>query len=298
MPAKTVEDILRETGFTDEQIKAIDAKAMTALNTYGASANTNLEKAELALRAQREEYDTRIAPALANWADRDTRVSTENAAYREFITKMKDSGYLPPEMLAAIPTFGAPAAAAAPGTRGPDGRFVAGGNTVPGSPGPGPAPGPDLTRVHADLQNEMGRAFAFGMDTQWRYRSLFGKEMPDSPTQLIREATQNHMDPSAWAAKKYDFTGRETAIRAEEQKKHDDAIRKETADAKDREWGEKISSNPNVRLPQESAFAQISKARADGKRADPLKMTAEERKVSTHSAIQKEFQERSSGMVQ
>ena len=288
--AKTVEEILKETGLTDDQIKAIDAKAIAGLNAYGATASDSLAKAELALRAQREEYDQRIAPALANWADHDTTLSTKVAAYETFINKMRDSGYVPQEILASMPTFGP--AAAPPAARGSDGRFVAGNNPVPGSPGP-----VDTRKIQSDLQNELARAFTFAADTQWKYRSLFGKEMPDSPTQIIREAAAQRMTPADYAAKKYEFAARETAIKTEEQKKHDDAIRKEVADAKDREWGEKISSNPNVRLPQESAFAQISKARAEGKRADPLKLTAEERKSNTHANIQKEFGERSS-MVQ
>ena len=290
--AKTVEEILKETGLTDDQIKAIDAKAIAGLNAYGATASDSLAKAELALRAQREEYDQRIAPALANWADHDTTLSTKVAAYETFINKMRDSGYLPQEILTSMPTFG-PAAAVAPAVRGSDGRFVAGNNPVPGSPGPAVA----FSKIQSHLQNELAGAFSFAADTQWKYRSLFGKEMPDSPTQIIGEAAAQHMSPADYAAKKYEFAARETAIKAEEQKKHDDSIRKEVADAKDREWGEKISSNPNVRLPQESAFAQISKARAEGKRADPLKLTAEERKSNTHANIQKEFGERSS-MVQ
>lgn len=282
--AKSVADILKESGLSEEQIKAIDAKALEALDGYATQANQSLEKAEFALRSQREEYDKNIAPALANWADRDTVVSTENAAMKTYLGKIKDSGYLPKEVLDAMPTF--TPGSSATGSRGADGKFVAGANASPGSP--------SYVEIEKKLNNDLGSAFSFAADTQWNYRRLHGKEMPDSPTSLIREAAANRMTPQEWAAKKYDFAGREATIKAEEAKKHDDAIRAEVTAAKDREWAEKIGNNPNVRIPQESAFSSVSKAVAEGKRADPLKMTPEQRKANTHATIQKEFAERSS----
>jgi hypothetical protein len=283
---KTVADVLKETGWTDDEIKALDQTKMEGLTRVVSSANESQEKAEFALRAQREEYDQRIAPALANWADQDTVKSTRLAAAEEFIRKVKDSGYLPKEILDVIPTITPGSPSAASGTRGPDGKFVPGANASPGSPG--------FVDVKKELATELGSAFSFAADTQWNYRRLHGKEMPDSPTALIREAAANRMSPSEWAAKKYEFAARETAIKAEEQKKHDDAIRQEVTAAKDKEWAEKIGNNPNVRIPQESAFSSISKAQAEGKRQDPLKMTPEQRKANTHANIQKEFAERSS----
>jgi len=286
---KSVADILRESGLTDEQIKAIDSKALTALDGYATQANQSLEKAELTLRAQREEYDKNIAPALANWADRDTALSTKLAAAETYIAKLRDSGYLPKEIVDAAPSFGSPSPGATPGTRGADGKFVAGANQTPGSPG--------FVDVEKKLRDELGGAFAFAADTQWKYRTLFGQEMPDSPTTIIREAAQNRMSPSEWAAKKFNFSGKEQEIQAAKQKQHDESIRKETEDRLNKEWSEKLGNNPNVRLPQESAFSNINKATAEGKRQDPLKMTPEQRKQNTHANIQKEFAERSS-MVQ
>lgn len=283
---KSVAEILKESGLTDEQISAIDAKALEGLNKYATEANSNLEKAELALRAQREEYDKNIAPALANWADRDTTISTKVAAYETFINKMKDSGYIPPEILKEMPTFGAPATpvVATPGSpvRTPDGRFVA---------------QPTNVDFEKKLRDDMGGAFAFAADTQWKYRTLFGQEMPDSPTTLIREATANRMSPMDWAAKKYDFVGKEKArVEAAEKAKIDAAV-KDAVAAKDKEWAEKLGNNPNVRTPVESQFSNITKAVTEGKRQDPLKQTPEQRKANTHANIQKEFAERSS-MVQ
>lgn len=286
---KSVAEVLRESGLSDEQIAAIDAKAMEGLTRIVTSANEDREKAEFALRAQREEYDTRIAPALANWADTDTKLSTENAALKTWVQKVKDSGYVPKEVLEAMPSFGTPSSAAADPAhagRDPNGRFVPGANVTPGSPA--------FVDVKKELANELGSAFAFASDTQWKYRTLFGKEMPDAPTSLIREAQQNRMSPSEWAAKKYGFADRENAMKAEQQKAHDDQIRKETEDRLNKEYAEKFGNNPNVRTPSESQFSSVNKAVAEGKRRDPLKMTPEERRSNTHSNIQKEFAELSS----
>lgn len=288
--AKTVAEILKESGLTDEQITAIDAKALEGLTRVVTSANESQEKAELALRAQREEYDKNIAPALANWADRDTAISTKAAAYETWINKVKESGYLPKEILDAMPTFGTPSNPNPnPGTRDTSGRFVAGANPVPGSPG--------VVEIEKKLRDELGGAFAFAADTQHRYRTLYGQEMPDLPTALIREASQNRMSPMEWAAKKYNFAGKEQERVAAAEKAKIDAAVKDAVAAKDKEWAEKVGNNPNVRIPTESQFSSVSKAVAEGKRQDPLKMTPEQRKANTHANIQKEFAEKSS-MVQ
>lgn len=290
--AKTVAEMLKETGLTDEQIAAIDAKAMDGLTKVVTSANQTLEQAELAKRAQREEYDKTIAPALANWADRDTVISTELAAAKAWIAKIKDSGYVPAEVLAAAPGMSATPTSSTPGspaTRGPDGKFVPG---TTGSP-----VFVDEKKIREDLTNELGRAFGFAADTAAKYRQLYGTEMPDLPTDLIREAHANHMGEREWAAKKYDFAGKEAARVAAQEKAKIDAAVKEAVAAKEKEWSEKTGNNPNVRTPMESQFSSVNKAVTEGKRQDPLKVSPEQRKANTHAAIQKEFAERSS-MVQ
>ena len=136
---------------------------------------------------------------------------------------------------------------------------------------------------------KLAKRFPSPLDTQWKYRSLYGTEMPDSPTTIIREASAQRMSPSDYAAKKYDFAGKEAAKRADEQKKHDDAIRKETADQKDKEWSEKVGSNPNVRQAETSRFSEIDKAVKSGERPDPMKMTREQRHAATQQVIRKEI---------
>ena len=265
---KTVEEVLRETGLTDEQIKALDAKVMTGLTTVVSTAAQTLEQAELAKRATAQQYETEIAPALDKWANEKAAQDSRIAAYEAALKAAKEGGFQIPEILLK-PTET---------PRSEDGKFVANRNQVPGSP-----------EFQKKLTDDIGGAFSFVAETTWKYRTLYGTEMPDSPVTLIREATAQRMSPTDYAAKKYDFAGKEAAKKAEEQKKHDDAIRKEASDAKDKEWSEKVGNNPNIRQAEVSRFSQLDKAVKAGERPDPLKMNREQRHAATRDTILKDI---------
>lgn len=265
---KTVAEILKESGLTDEQITALDAKAMSGFTAVVSTAQQTLDAAELAKRAQTELYDKEIAPALDNWANERAGLQTKVAAFEAALKAAKEGGFQIPEILNT------------PGpTKGPDGKFVAGGNEVPGSP------------KFETLQSDLANAFSFVADTSWKYRTLYGAELPDAPTTIIREAATQRMSPSDYAAKKYDFAGKEAAKRADDQKKHDDKIRADALAENDKKWAEKIGTNPNLRVAQESAFSTVNKAVAAGERKDPLSMSKEERHAATRNIIRKEIAE-------
>ena len=268
----TVQEVLKQTGLTDEQITALDPKVITGFTQVVTTAQQSLDAAELAKRAQAQQYENEIAPALDTWANEKAAYETKMAAYDAALKAAKEGGFQVPEILAN------PNPNQNPGTRGPDGKFVAGANAVPGSP--------DFV---ANLRKEAGAAIGSMLDLTWKYQALYGKPMPDSPTVLIAEANAQRMDPIAYAAKKYDFNGRETAIKAEEQKKHDDAIRKEATDAANKEWAEKTGNNPNIRQAEVSRFSVLDKAVKAGERPDPLKMTREQRHTATQHVIRKEL---------
>src|SRR4051794_30252905 len=61
---------------------------------------------------------------------------------------------------------------------------------------------------------------------------------------------------------------KEAAKKAEEQKKHDDAIRAETLAASNKEWSEKVGNNPNIRQAEVSRFSNLEKAVKAGERPD------------------------------
>jgi hypothetical protein len=71
----TVEEVLRQSGLTDEQIAALDAKIIngftgvlsTAEQERQAAAQAR-ESAEIAKRSNEKFYDETIAPSLNTWA--------------------------------------------------------------------------------------------------------------------------------------------------------------------------------------------------------------------------------------
>jgi hypothetical protein len=267
----TVEEILKQSGLTDEQIKALDAKVTTGLTQVLTTAASAQEKAELAQRAQQDQYDKTIAPALDTWANEKANIEAQSNYYKTLAEKAKEGGFLP-----GNEPFKPPAAADT--TRGADGKFVAGANAVPGSP-----------QFVETVRRELGTAFSFAADVQWRYQKLFGSVIPDSPTALITEAVANHMSPMAWAEKKYDFAKKESDITADAKKKETDAAVATALAENDKKWAEKVGSNPDVRRAETSRFSEINKAVKDGTRPDPLKMTEQERDASTRRNIQAEI---------
>jgi hypothetical protein len=264
---KTTAEILKETGFTDEQIKALDAKAIAAFDGVITSANQTLEQAELAKRAQAQQYDSEIAPALDKWANDKAAYDAKIAAYEAALKSATEGGFKIPDILTAKPAAD-PAAA-----RGADGKFV-----------PGPTGSPQY------MTKEEG--YKAVTTAQWvisEYMRLNnGAPPPDDLETLNSEAVSQRMGLRDYVAKKYDFAAKREAIKAAEQKKHDDAIRAEVAAAKDKEWGEKIGSNPDVRRVEVSKFSEISKAVKAGSRPDPLALSERERDAATRAAIQKE----------
>jgi hypothetical protein len=258
----TVAEVLKSTGFTDEQIAAFDQKAIGAFTTVLTTAEQERQKGELAQRAANELFEKEITPALNQWGSKEATLSAERDYYKTLAEKAKDGGFV-----AEVPPFQ---------QRNQTGQFVPNSNAVPGSPNV------------ADLEAKVGNALGTLSDLQWKYMTLHGKPMPDAPTALAAEAAANRMSLDQWAAKKYDFAGREAAIKQEQQKAHDDAIRKEVAEAKDREWAEKVGTNPHVRQGQVSQFAELKKGVESGSRPDPIKMSREQRHAATAQAIRQE----------
>ena len=122
----TVQEVLKQSGLTDEQIAALDQKVVAGFTTVISSAQQTLDQAELAKRAVNDKWESEISPALDGWANDKAAYDAKIAAYQAALKSAAEGGFKVPEILAA------PAKPAA--TQGPDGRFVAGANPVPGSP--------------------------------------------------------------------------------------------------------------------------------------------------------------------
>jgi len=313
----TVAEILKSTGFTDEQIAAFDPKAITAFNGVlttaeqeraaaaesakkaeeeRVAAKAAQDAAELAQRANKEFYDQTIVPSLNGWETQEQALKTEIAnakavaAFYETQAKAaKESGFI----AADAPTF-TPTAPVAP-VRGEGGKFVAGGGGTPGSP----------TFKMEDFENRLGNGMDNGFWAVQEYQRLSGGQfLPDSISKLAEEASFNKLPFKDYVARKYDFGGKQAALQAKaeadmkakiaaeatapyEQKMKD--LEKEwqgKLEAKAKEVSERGGNNPDVRRAAISEYPEIKKAVAEGTRKDPLNMTREERQVSMRKDIQ------------
>ena len=262
---KTVAEILKETGLSDEQITALDKKVVDGFTSVISTASQAQEAAELARRAQAEEYDTKIAPALDNWANQKAAQDTKLAAYEAALKGAAEGGFKVPDIL-KTPT---PTPA-----RAEDGKFV-----------PGQTGSPQFVTKQD--------AFAAISTSQWaitEYMRLHnGAPPPDDLEILNAESVAQRMPFKEYVAKKYDFAGKREAIKQAEQKKHDDAIAAAAVAENDKKWSERMGSNPNIRQAETSRFSAIDKAVKAGERPDPLKMNREERHNTTRQFIQKEI---------
>jgi hypothetical protein len=314
----TVEEVLRQTGFTDEQIKALDPKAITAFGgvltaaekerqeaaTKEAAAKHAQDDAELAQRSNVEFYETKIVPSLTAWEEEKQKIENEKARaaaeaafYRTQAEEAKKSGFIPNDAPGFDPAkFVAPN----PPARDDKGRYV---TNVPGAT-PG-SPTFDVTQVYS----RAGDAIGVLADIQWEHERLFGQKMPISPSELVRQADAVKLDPKTYAARTFNWDTRRQQMQEEEKKKLREEIsaaavapyeqrlkdaeeqrKKELAEL-DRKWSERTGNNPDVRLPQPSKFSDISRAVNAKELPDPLSLNETERRNATRAMIRKDLAE-------
>ncbi|HTF62318.1 MAG TPA: hypothetical protein VK638_06350 [Edaphobacter sp.] len=263
----TVAEVLKSAGMTDEQIAAMDAKAVEGFTTVLSSAEQERLAGETAQRAANDLFEKQITPALNEWGNKEANLVAERDYFKRLAEGAKNGGFI-----AEVPPF------QPNNPRDPNnGRYTANGNPVPGSP--------DIN----EFRSQVGAALGMVADLQWNYQKLFGAAMPESPTALGEEAARNRMSLADWAAQKYKFDDRRKQLAQEESQKREDAIRKEEREKTTRELSERYGSNPNVRQGQVSQFAELKKGVTEGTRVDPLKMTPAERKAATSSSIRNDL---------
>ena len=322
MPVPTLAEVLKQSGWTQAQIDALDAQAQTGLTNFvtgiyqtaeqkeqaaaesakkaeeeRVAAKAAQDAAELAQRANKEFYDTTIMPSLTGWEDKEKALQTEiananaRAAFYEAQNKgAKDGGFI----AADAPGFVAPVA----GTPGRDGqgKFVAGGpGGTPGSP----------TFTMEQVRDGLGGTMGTLTDIQWKYQRLYGTPMPVAPTELVRQAEAQKMNPADYAAKTFNFQAKEQELvaRQEEEKKakwlaEATAPLQEQLKQKDKDWQAKLDekakavaelggNNPDVRRAAISNYSEVKKAVTEGTRKDPLSYASrEERQVAMRQQIQ------------
>lgn len=313
----TIQEALAQSGFTAEEIAALDAKKLAAFGSVLttaeqkeqaakdavvkaeadlAAAKVAQDAAELAQRSNKQFYDETIMPSLTGWEDKEKALQAEianakaTAAFYEAQNKAaKDGGFIAadaPGFVATVPVI--------PGRDG-NGKFVAGGGGTPGSP----------TFKMEEFENRLGNGLDNGFWAVQEYQRLSGGQfLPDSVSKLAEEATANKLPFKDYVARKYDFSGKQAAmqVKAKEEERAQwvaqaTAPLQEQLKAKDVEWQNKLEeqaktiserggNNPDVRRAAISEYPEIKKAVAEGTRKDPLSMTREERQVAMRKDIQ------------
>ena len=217
----TVEEVLRESGFTDDQIRAIEPKAITAFSGVLSQAQQAREQAELAQRSYSDFYENRIVPSLTAWDEERQRIDNERAQalaeaafYRTQAEEAKKVGFISAE----APTFQG---------RDAQGRYVAN--------APGATPGSPTFDVNQVYQRA-GDAVGILTDIQWEHQRLFGQPLPISPTELVRRADAVKLDPRTYASREFNWDQKRAEIQKKEQEQHDNKIRSEAMAENDRKW--------------------------------------------------------------
>ena len=324
----TLAEVLLKSGWTQEQIDALDAKARTGLTDYVTgieqpaaqkekaaselavkaeadrkaqeaavvAAKAAQEAAELQNRSVKDFWDNTYNPGIAAAEAEKTRLAKEAAdakAEAAFYKAQRES-YLgtlniKPE---DAPVFTPPAA------------------TIP-AVDPNKTPGTPTFTIN-QVRDELGNSLGTVANIQWEYRNLYGREMPISPTELLRQSEANKFkDPATYANSIFKFAEKREEIRQAEAKAHDDAIAAAAVAAKDeshklelkkitdefsakeRLRAEQAGSNPDTKLPPGSSkFSDLRRAQQAGERKDPTKMTPQERRQTSLDNIHKALEER------
>lgn len=276
----SIEEVLKATGLSDEQIKALDAKVVQGLTQWGdgivGTSNQLKEAAELKERQVRDMIAKEVNPALNNWENEKAAYAAREAAYKQAFEAAKAGGFIAPDINVQIPT--SPTSDPNNPPRNAQGQFVAGQNPIPGSP-------QYLTPQQAlRLQNE----------SLWlvgEHMRLHGQPLPDDLETIIKEADAQHMSFRDYASKKYNFDAKRQEFAAKKTADERAALTKEIESKVRQEYAEKNGNNAGIRPAVTSEYSQVSKAVQAGTRPDPLKQTRDERARTTREMIDKDLRE-------
>ncbi len=277
--APTVAEILKRSGMSDEKIAALDAQVLagfgeilTTSEQAAASALQLKEQAELAERAQRQNYDQVVAPALNQWGTEKATLEAQVAFYRTQAEGAKANGFLPQDAPGYTPPQDP--------NRNSQGQFVAGAGAVPGSPA-------------YMTQSEVVKGISNASWVIAEHMRLHGAPPPDDVETLLNEATQQRMNFRDYAAKKYSFDAKKAEIVAAAEQKKNAVLVAETEARVRKEIAEQFGNNPNVRSAAPSQFTELRKGVDSKQLKDPLSMTKQERHAATQQMIQKDLVENS-----
>lgn len=249
----TVHEILKQSGFTQEQIDALDAKAIsafggvltTAENAQKAATDSVAkaeadfkaakeavakaekdrqdaiaarEAAELAQRSNVDFYENKIVPGLTGWDEEKTKLENDRVkaqAEAAFYRTQAEGAKAGGFIPQEAPGY-VPPVQNDP-ARGTNGQYVPNAN--------GGTPGSPTFMDPKQLASQFSNKAAELTDISWRYQSLNGgAPMPIPPSQLIAEADAQKLDVKAYAEKRFQFSVREAELNAQRTRDHEAKI--------------------------------------------------------------------------
>ncbi len=265
----SVSEILKQSGFTDEQIAALDPKMTTAFGGIltsaeakeqaakdaAAKADTDRqaavesakqaeaareaakqaqEAAELEKRSNVEFYETKVMPGLLGFEEekKNLEAARINAESRATFYETQVKGLKDAGFLPAdAPAFVVSNSLPVNnvGNRDGGGRFVAGSN---GSPVFDPN----------TVVSKVGDGMSTISDIMYEHQVLFGRPIPIPPSQLIAQADALKLSPAAYAERTFNFTAKKQEMAEAARKEHDSQISAATAAEKDKEWQAKLDA--------------------------------------------------------
>ena len=273
----TVAEILKQSGFSDDDIAKFDAKAITAftgvLNTAEnekktasdalakaeatrkaaedaeKEARARVEKAELVERSNKDFYEGTIVTALNGWDDdrkkiegEKARAAAEAAFYRTQAEEAKKTGFIAADAPAFTYTPPAPSnnpAGNPAQTRDGQGRYLA--NVPGGTPG------------SPTLMDDVRSALS---DTTWtmqQYNNLYGSIYPGDVMVDAAEAASLKLPYRQYIERKYKFSEWRDEIQRQAQEKHDNELRATVA----------TEYEAKIKAEQETAKTNLEKARQE-----------------------------------
>lgn len=261
----TLAEILQQTGFTKEQIEALDPKLSTALTGYMSSAEQKEKEAvaaaakaeadrkaaeesarqaealkaaakaaqdaaELEKRSNVEFYETKVMPGLLGFEEEKKQIELAriNAASEATFYKNQVEELKKAGLLpSSSPNFVMPTNT--PGNDNNNQNRDGQGRFVAGNSG-----SPTFVNP-AEIAGKIGDVAGTITDIQWKYSTLFGKPLPIAPSQLIAQADAQKLSPMDYAARTFGFAQKEQEMAQAAAAAHDEQVKAAAIAARDAE---------------------------------------------------------------
>jgi hypothetical protein len=322
----TVAEVLLKSGWTQAQIDALDAKAMSGLNEFvGGIEKTAAEKEAAAkAAAEKAEADRKAAEASAVLAkEAEEKAALSKRSVDEFWRDTYNPGMAAAEAeKARLAKIAADAQAEAAFYKTQRESYLKTLNIDPANAPEfkpatepekkeTPTPGSPVLVSQDDFLKRVDKGVFTIQDIGWKYQQLYGAPIPVSPSELVAQADALKLSPMEYASRTFKFAEKEAERRAADAKAHDDKIAADAVAARDaahkaeveklqsefnaekRKIAEQSGNNPDTRTPPGSSkFSELQRATKAGERKDPTRMTAQERRQVTLENIHKAVEER------